>query len=79
MSHSPSGEPHPGTITFDDRVRGTIDEQPASSVPESIAWVAVGDTWVPVTKVEITGTPDMLRMTSFGPDGAMLETTTRHR
>lgn len=74
---SPSGQPHPGTIVTDDKIRGTQKEQPASEVPPTIAWVQgeTGD-WTAVTRIEVTGTLQRMRITKFGADGTMLTTTT---
>lgn len=73
---SPSGEPHPGEILHEDRVDGRTWTVLAKDVPPTIAWVEVGGRWVPVLRIEITGTPALRRITKFGPDGAFLETTT---
>ncbi len=72
---SPAGEPHPGVIVHDDKVDGRTWTRSASEVPPTIGWVHVGERWVPVTRIEITGTATQRRFTKFGADGAMLETT----
>jgi hypothetical protein len=74
-ARSPSGEPHPGQIVHDDKVDGKVWTRAAAEVPMTIAWVKVGDTWKPVVRIEITGTPEQRRFTKFGTDGQMLETT----
>ncbi|PKN57417.1 MAG: hypothetical protein CVU56_11185 [Deltaproteobacteria bacterium HGW-Deltaproteobacteria-14] len=74
-STSPDGEPHPGAIVHDDKVDGRVWTRLASEVPSGIGWVRVGDSWRPVVRIEITGTPAQRRMTKFGADGAMLEST----
>ncbi len=72
---SPTGEQHPGEILHIDKIDDREWSRAAADVPQTIAWVASGDTWIAVTKIEITGTTAPRRMTKFGPDGAMLETT----
>lgn len=72
---SPSGERHPGEIEFDDRVAGRVWREAAADNPPTVAWVDVGGRWVAVTRVEITGVPGQRRITMFGADGTMLEST----
>jgi hypothetical protein len=72
---SPAGDPHPGTIFHDDRVDGRTWTRGAGEVPSSIGWVRVGEGWVAVTRIEISGSASQRRFTKFGADGAMLETT----
>jgi hypothetical protein len=74
-AHSPTGEAHPGRIVHDDKVDGRTWTVAAADVPKSIAWVDVNGTWKAVVRIEITGTPDQRRITKFGTDGQMLETT----
>jgi len=72
---SPSGETHPGTIIHDHKVDGRQWTENAADVPQTIAWAQVESAWVAVVRIEITGTSERLRMTRFGPDGQMLEST----
>jgi len=72
---SPNGQAHPGEIVHDDKVDGRTWTRSAADVPPTIAWVEVDGTWVAVVRIEITGSADARRMTKFGPDGQMLEST----
>jgi hypothetical protein len=74
-ARSPTGESHPGQIVHDDKVDGRTWTAAAVDVPNTIAWVDVNGTWKAVVRIEITGTPDQRRITKFGTDGQMLETT----
>lgn len=74
-AHSPAGEAHPGHIVHDDKVDGRTWTAAAADVPRTIAWVDVNGTWKAVVRIVITGTPDQRRITKFGTDGQMLETT----
>src|ERR1041384_6231380 len=74
-ARSPTGEPHPGQIVHDDKVDGKTWIRAAADVPVTIAWVEVGGTWKAVVRIEITGTPEQRRITKFGTDGQMLEST----
>ena len=72
---SPSGDSHPGEILHQDRIDDRTWTVAAAEVPQTIAWVQVDGVWKPVVRIEITGTPDMRRITKFGADGQMLEST----
>lgn len=72
---SPTGEPHPGEIVNDDKVDGRTWTVKASEVPPTIGWVQVGDAWKAVVRIDITGTRERRRITKFGVDGTMLEST----
>lgn len=74
-AHSPTGEPHPGEIVNQDEVDGRTWTSQASDVPQTIGWVQVGDVWEAVVRIEITGAPGQRRITKFGRDGQMLEST----
>jgi hypothetical protein len=74
-ARSPAGETHPGQIVHDDKADGRTWTRAAAEVPMSIAWVDVNGTWKPVVRIEITGTPAQRRLTKFGTDGQMLEST----
>jgi hypothetical protein len=74
-ARSPAGEAHPGQIVHDDKVDGRTWTRAAAEVPMSIAWVEVNGTWRPVVRIEITGTAAQRRITKFGTDGQMLEST----
>lgn len=74
-STSPDGAKHPGEIRHIDKVDGREWSRAAADVPQSIAWCHTGEMWVAVTRIESTGTPTRRRITMFGADGAMLETT----
>jgi hypothetical protein len=74
-ARSPAGEAHPGQIVHDDKVDGRTWTRAAAEVPTTIAWVEVNGTWKPVVRIEITGTAAQRRITKFGADGQMLETT----
>ena len=72
---SPAGDRHPGEIVHDDKIDGRTWTKAASEVPVTIAWVEVNKVWEPVVRIEITGTAEQRRITKFGKDGKMLETT----
>lgn len=73
---SPTGEPHPGEIVHDDRIEHRTWTVPAAAVPVSIAWVDIGNgQWRPVVRIEVDGSGDMRRISSFGRDRELLETT----
>jgi len=72
---APDGQAHPGVILHEDRIDGRTWTVPARDVPPTIAFVRVDDRYVPVVRIEITGTPSQRRITKFGPDGQMLEST----
>lgn len=72
-ANSPAGDPHPGSIVHDDKVAGRVWTKRADEVPTSIAWVEVEGKWVPVVRIEITGSPERREFTKFGPDGRFLE------
>lgn len=74
-ARSPAGDSHPGQIVHDDKVEGRTWTRSAAEVPATIAWVEVDGSWRPVVRIEITGTPAQRRITKFGADGKMLETT----
>jgi hypothetical protein len=74
-ARSPTGEAHPGQIVHDDKVDGRTWTAAAADVPRTIAWVDVNGTWKAVVRIEITGTSEQRRITKFGTDGQMLETT----
>ena len=76
---SPAGDQHPGEIVHDDKVDGRTWTRAASEVPVTIAWVEVDTIWEPVVRIEITGTAEQRRITKFGKDGKMLETTIQQR
>ena len=71
----PNEPKHPGEIVHDDKVDGRTWTVKASEVPETIAWVDVNGVREPVVRIEITGTREQRRITKFGRDGQMLETT----
>ena len=58
-----------------DKVEGRSWTKRAEEVPPTIAWVKVEQTWVPVVRIEITGTAERREITKFGPDGRVLERT----
>lgn len=72
---SPAGDAHPGEIVHEDKIDGRTWTRAASEVPVTIAWVEVNKVWEPVVRIEITGTAEQRRITKFGKDGKMLETT----
>lgn len=76
---SPAGDQHPGEIVHDDKIDGRTWTRAASEVPVTIAWVEVGGIWEPVVRIEITGTAEQRRITKFGKDGKMLESTIQQR
>lgn len=78
-ARSPAGDIHPGTIAFDDRTTDRTWTEAAADNPETIAWVAVEGVYEAVLRIEITGVPGYRRMTKFGADGKMLESTTQGR
>jgi len=72
---SPSGDKHPGEILFEDKIEGRQWSKQATEVPETIAWVNVQGVWQPVQRIEITGTVQQRRISKFGKDGTLLEST----
>lgn len=78
-AESPKGERHPGTIEHDDKIEGRVWTRRADEVPPTIAWVQLDGKWIPVIRIEITGTPDRREITKYGPGGQMLETTVQAR
>ena len=66
---------HPGTIVFEDEVRGTSEEKDASSVPETVAFAEVDGELVPVVKVVMSQQGDEIAIRSYGADGALLTST----
>ena len=70
---SPAGERHPGEIVNDDKVDGRVWTDKAADVPVTIAWVNSEGKWVPVVRIEITGTQARREIAKFGPDGRFLE------
>jgi hypothetical protein len=66
---------HPGTIVFVD-ADGSERSQPASEVPDAIAWATVNGTRVPVVRVVRTGTSQRIEIARYGADGQVLERTT---
>jgi hypothetical protein len=72
---SPSGEPHPGQIVYEDRVEKRTWTRNAAEVPPTIAWVKVAEHWKPVVRIEIDGMGDQREITKFGPDREFLEVT----
>jgi hypothetical protein len=74
---SPDGHRHPGQIVFVDRIEQTVERRYASDVPQSTAWVQLGGAWVPVEKIEITGTKKLREFISYGPDDRFLMATIR--
>jgi hypothetical protein len=74
-STSPAGDKHPGQIVYIDKVENRSTVLKASEVPQSIAWVQSEGAWVPVVRIEITGTKDHQEVTSYGPDGHVLART----
>jgi len=75
---APAPEPtlvHPGTVVFVDLDAGTSREESAASLPETIAWVQVGDQRVAVTRVESRKRGESREIMKYGADGALLETT----
>jgi hypothetical protein len=76
---SPAGDQHPGEIVHEDKIDGRTWTRAASEVPVTIAWVEVNKVWEPVVRIEITGTAEQRRITKFGKDGKMLESTIQQR
>jgi len=71
----PDARSHPGEIVHVDRIEQRTWTVKASDVPEGIAWVVVSGRREPVVRIEITGTPQQRRITKYGLDGQVLETT----
>ena len=74
-ANQPNEPTHPGEIVHDDKVDGRTWTVKASEVPDTIAWVDVNGVREPVVRIEITGTREQRRITKFGRDGQMLEST----
>lgn len=70
---------HPGTVTFVDETAGTQTVEPASSVPETIAWAKKGGVDVPVVRVVAVTMGDRRTLNSYGQDGTLLSTTVQVR
>lgn len=75
-AYSPSGDKHPGVITYEDHVEHRTWTKTALEVPATIAWVKVGARWRPVVWIEIQGNAQQREITTFGPDHEPLEHTT---
>lgn len=74
-NESPNGDIHPGTVVTKDDVRNLEKTEKAEDLPPFITWVDVNGVYKPVVRIEVTGDPDRLRITKFGEDGTMLEST----
>ena len=74
-SAAPAVDEHPGTITFVDRDTGTVEEKPASSVPEGIAWYEGDGVRIPVVRIESGLAGERREILRYGADGALLDTT----
>jgi hypothetical protein len=73
---SPSGDPHPGDVEFDDQIEGRTWRQRPEELPQSIAWVEVEPgRWAAVTRVVTAGAPSHLEITRFGSGGVFLDVT----
>lgn len=72
---SPSGSQHRAQILFEDKIEKRQWTKQATEVPQTIAWVKVGEDWQPVTRIEITGTVEQRRISKFAQDGSFLEST----
>lgn len=75
-AYSPSGDRHPGLITYEDHVEHRTWTRHALEVPATIAWVKVGERWRPVVTIEIQGTAQLREITTYGPEHELLEHTT---
>jgi hypothetical protein len=75
LAAAPAVAEHPGTITFVDRDTGTVEEKPASDIPEGIAWVERDGVRIPVVRVESGKVGEAREILRYGPDGALLDTT----
>lgn len=75
-AYSPSGDKHPGLITYEDHVEHRTWTKHALEVPATIAWVKVGARWTPVVWIEIHGDAQQREITTYGPDHQLLEHTT---
>jgi len=75
-AYSPSGDRHPGILTYEDHVEHRTWTRHALEVPATIAWVKVGDRWRPVVWIEIQGNAQQREITTYGPDHEVLEHTT---
>src|SRR3954464_8514629 len=67
-AYSPSGDRHPGILTYEDHVEHRTWTRHALEVPATIAWVKVGDRWRPVVWIEIQGNAQQREITTYGPD-----------
>jgi hypothetical protein len=72
---SPAGDPHPGEIAFEDLVEPRRWTRKAAEVPQTVAWVQVGEEWAPVMRIVSSGTLDRRRIDKLGAHGEMLEST----
>lgn len=70
---SPAGDKHPGEIVHEDKADNRTWTRHAAEVPMSIAWVTVDGKWVPVVRIEISGTIERRTMTAYGPKGRFLQ------
>lgn len=72
---SPAGDRHPGEIAFEDLVVPRKWTRKATEVPQSVAWVQVGEEWRPVLRIVSSGTLDHRRIDKLDAEGTLLETT----
>lgn len=72
---SPAGDRHPGEIVHEDKVDGRVWTRRAADLPVLIAWVELEGKWVPVVRLEITGTKERKAVTAYGPGGRFLKRT----
>jgi len=68
---------HPGSIRFVDLDAKTEDDRLADRVPETIAWGEVDGARVPVVRIESRVRGGGREVTRYGPDGAVIDVTTR--
>lgn len=70
---------HPGSIVFADDSGGPDRVEKASAVPDSVAFVKVGEELVPVTRVVASTHGDRRTIRSYGADGRLLQSTIQIR
>lgn len=74
-AHSPTGDVHPGVIEHSDATTGRIWQRKAAEVPQTIAWGQIDGRWIPVVRVKAAGNPGQRRISRFGPDGQLIDST----
>lgn len=71
---------HPTGVVEFVQLDGTVTTTPVGELPESRVWKRVDEAWVPVVRNVAAGVDGrVLSITSYGPDGQVLERTSAPR